>query len=109
MSLTLLQALQAGVEYSNSNLFEKVLTDHGLSGSTTYTSAYEEAVDLCLADIYMHLAVHPELREGSWATSMNSEELLKARRLLYQKHGLVPPEEENAVSGVPLVDGTAQW
>lgn len=85
--MTNLAALQSLIEYSNSNLFEKVLTDRGVVGSTTYTASNQEDIDLCLADIYMYLATHPEFKEGSMMTKYSSGTLTAMARRIYQQYG----------------------
>ncbi len=107
--MTNLQALQAMTEYSNDNLLAKVLMDNGVDGTGTYSAGNKQSVDLALADVYLYLATHPKENEGSWAVEWDAARLLAARRDIYNRYGLTPPEDENAVSDRQLIDGTAQW
>lgn len=107
--MTISEALQASIEYQNANLFAKVLTDRGLTGTATYSAEHKQAVDLALADIYLYLATHPEAREGAWAVKYDTSRLLAARREIYNLHGLTPPEATNATTGVQSIDGARIW
>jgi hypothetical protein len=87
--MTNLQALQAMLEYENDNLLTKALTDRSVSGSATYTAAYQKSVELAAADIYLILLNHPAFREGSKYVNYNRESLLALRRALLIKHGVI--------------------
>lgn len=107
--MTILQALKGSMEFQLENdlLYEKILTDRGLTTSATYagTEAEQEDVDLCKADIYLELAAAPDLRDGNSSITWSSKRLLKARQVLYRKWGLNPPEVANS----PAIDGTRDW
>jgi len=96
--MTNLEALQSLVDYSNSNLFSKVLTDHGITGSATYTSANQESIDLALADVYLYMASLPEYKEGSQSEKYDAKTLLALRKRLLQKYN----EEDSNISGVEI-------
>jgi len=89
-----LAALKAMIEfsYSNDNLFEKIMLDHGLTTSDTYAATDRQDVDMCLADVYLHLATHPDYNEGGQSVKFPKKELLAARQRLYAKYGARPPE-----------------
>lgn len=94
------------IEYNDGNLLTKVLVDNSVNGSAAYSATDKQAIDLCLADVYLYLATHPDTREGAWSQSWTPETLIAARVKLFQRYGLTPPEIESAVSGIPTV--TAQ-
>ena len=107
-SMTNLEALQSLTEYENEKLFAKVLLDHNIEGSEEYTSDNEQALDICLADIYMYLASHPDFRDGNSSVTWSHKELLSMRRALYDRHGLDLPEHSRGVNR-PSIDGTTVW
>jgi len=88
--MTILEALQAMLEYENDNLLAKALTDNGATSTATYTSADERAVDLAAADIYLVLCSHPEFREGSKYVNYAKGALMSLARELMRKHGVLP-------------------
>lgn len=105
--MTNLEALQSMTEYSNANLFTKTMTDRGVSPSGSYGAGNAQVLDLCLADIYLYLATHPEIREGALSVAWTPERLMAARRDLYTKWGLALPESTNSqnkpsVTGKPV-------
>lgn len=108
MAITNLQALKSGVEYENDNLFEKVLIDHGLTGDAVYTAANESGVDLALADVYLYLASHPEIKEGKFGMAVDADMLLNLRKRLYDKWGVALPEINNTVTLPKISSGTMQ-
>jgi len=86
--MTILQALQAMVEYENDNLLTKALTDRGCANtSATYTASDQATVELAAADVYLALLAHPEFREGSKYISYSKGALMSLRRELLRKHG----------------------
>jgi hypothetical protein len=88
--MTVLQALQAMLEYKNDNLLAKALIDNGVSNSSaTYTIGDEKTVDLAAADIYLILCNHPSFREGSKYIDYSKGTLMSLRRELLRKHGLL--------------------
>ena len=93
--MTNLEALQSLLEYTNNNLFEKVMSDRDITGSDIYTS--EESIDLCCADICLYLLSHPEFKEGLQTTKYSQSSLLTLRRKLLKKHGLSEPGFMEAV------------
>lgn len=94
------QALESLTEYRNDNLFEKCLTEQGLTTSGTYSSANATAVDYALADVYLALANHPDFTEGELSVKYKPQWCIAMRRALYQRHGTLPPEERSAVPGI---------
>lgn len=93
------EALQSLTEYYNNNLVEKVLLDREITAGTTYTASAAKNIDLCAADLYLFLAGHPELKEGSRLVKYSPGQLNKMRREILRKYDL-----EDA-----SVDGTAIW
>lgn len=85
--MTKLQAIQSLVEYSNDNLFMKVLTDHGITSSATYTSSDQQEIDLALCDILLAMARLPEFKEGSHSVKYNSGQLLAWRKDILKTYG----------------------
>jgi len=104
-----LEALKATIEfqYTNDNLFTKVLTDRDMTGAETYTKTdYQKKVDLACADLYLYLASHPDLKEGGLSLTWSKKQLLAARRKLFNKYGIEPPE----ISSRPgSINGTRVW
>ncbi len=96
--MTKLQALQSLVEYNNTNLFEKVLTDNGITGSATYTAANKKEIDLALADVLNMMASLPEFKEGSHSVKYNSRELLEWRRRILKSYGKVSGYRVNGMA-----------
>ena len=103
--MTNLEALQSLVEYTNSNLFTKVLLDNGITGSATYAATEAQGIDLSLADIYLYLAQHPDLTEGKFHVKYDPVYCMSARADLYSKWGLTLPE----VSNGSKMSGTKIW
>jgi hypothetical protein len=89
--MTILAALQAKIEYKNTDLLAKALIDQGVANSgATYTSADEQDVDLAAADIYLALLSHPSLREGSLFVDYSKGALISLRRELLRKWDKLP-------------------
>ena len=108
--MTNLEALQSMTEFSDANLFAKVMTDRGVNPAGTYSAAQAQAIDLCLADVYLALASKPSVSEGGFSEQWNPERLLELRRKLYDKWGLALPETTNeqntpGVTGHPVTLG----
>ena len=95
--MTNLEALKSLTEYrgENDNLFTKTLLDNGVTHGDTYTATDEQSIDLTLADIYLYLAGHPEMKDGRWAVIYSTETLIKLRRAIYDKWGIASPEIDN--------------
>jgi len=94
--MTVLEALKGLIEfeYSNNDLFNLKLMDQGLRSNATFRTytVIQRGVDLALADVYLHLAVHPKASEGDRSISFDGKELRAARRRLFNKWGMEPPE-----------------
>ena len=76
------------VEYENDNLLVKALLDRGVSDTTsTYSASHQQSVELAAADVYLALATHPDLREGSRFVKYSSGALMAIRQKLLKKHG----------------------
>ena len=87
--MTVLQALQSLTEYENDNLLSKALADVGLSSTDTYEpDSHRVKVDLAGAEVYEHLAAHPELNEGKFKLKYNAGVLLSLAKKLRRKHGI---------------------
>ena len=93
--MTNLEALQAATEFSDDNLFTKIMTDRAVTPSGTYTVADAQAIDLCLADVYLYLVTHPNISEYGLSEQWSPQSLLEARKRLYDKWGLALPESTN--------------
>jgi hypothetical protein len=96
--MTKLEALQAMVEYENDNLLSKVLIDRELTGTDTYAATDAGDIELCAADVYMMLATHPELKEGSRTVKYSASVLRSMALEIYQKHD----EGPNTIDGTEL-------
>jgi len=83
--MTNLEALQAMLEYENTNLLAKALTDRGVSSSGTYSTANQRLVELSAADIYLVLLNHPEFREGSKSVNYSGAKLMSLRNEILRK------------------------
>ena len=104
--MTILEAFKSMIEfeYTNDNLFTKILTDQALTASDTYVLADEEDLDMCLAELCLVLSSQPDFREGGSSQTWSSKSLLKLRQTLYNKWGSEPPELSRNV-----IDGTEIW
>lgn len=88
--MTVLEALQSLVEYKNDELLAKALLDNNLTATTTYVSStHKKSVDLSVADIYEHLAMHPILTEGEFSVNYNAKQLLGFAAQIRRKYGIV--------------------
>lgn len=87
--MTKLEALQAMVEYQNTNLFTKVLLDAGITPDDAYTAANEGEIDLAAAEIYRVLEGAPDIKEGGLAISLPPERCRAARNQILAKYGLL--------------------
>lgn len=96
--MTRLEALKAMVEYENDNLFEKVLTDHGIDGSAAYTTQAKRELDLALADILEYMAALPDFREGSLSTKYSAAGLIAWRKRLLVRYGLAGAHTVNGLA-----------
>ncbi len=112
--MTNLEALKSLTEYrgENDNLFEKAMLDNGVTSGDTYVATDERIIDLTLADIYLALIGHPEMKDGRWGVKYSREALLQLRRDIYSKWEIELPE--NSQANIPKVQGktstrTAHW
>ena len=107
--MTNLEALKSLTEYrsDSDNIFTKALLDNELTGGDTYVATNEKTVDLTMADIYLSLAGHPEMRDGRWGVKYSREDCMILRRAIYDKWGLVLPEISSQ-SNVPQVTGVTE-
>ena len=64
--MTKLEALRSLIQYewTDLDLFNKILTDHGVTSGATYAAGDREEIDLCHVDLLIHLADHPEVKDG---------------------------------------------
>lgn len=92
--MTNLEALQSLTEYSNVNLFTKILLDRGVTGSGTYVAANAQDIDMCYADVLLYLAQHPDIKDGSTSIKYTPGACIAARARLYTKWGLALPGNE---------------
>lgn len=95
--MTNLEALQAIIpEYTNDNLFEKVMTDRGVTSSATYSS--QKDIDMCGSDVCLYLLSLPEFKDGGLIIKYNKSDLIGLRNMLLKKH-----DEYSDING------DAQW
>ena len=100
--MTILEALQSLAEYKNDNLLSKVISDMGLTATSTYVpSEHRVKVDLACADLYETLAAHPDFTEGKYSVKYNAGTLLSLARQLRSKHGIN--------SSNPTTNGKSIW
>jgi len=97
--MTNLEALQSMTEYSNDNLLAKILLDRGVATGGTYAAGNAENIDLCAASLYMTLATHPEIKEGSSMTKYDSKQLIIMAEKIEAKYG----------TNAAVVDGDGIW
>lgn len=106
--MTIKEALQSMVEYENDNLLVKALLDRGVSTTTaTYTAAHQQSVELAAADVYLALATHPDLKEGSRFVKYSNGALMAIRRTLLKKHGQT--SDTITTPGIALNTTTQVW
>jgi len=109
---TKLQTLKSRIEFayepSNDNLFDGIFKERSITGSGTYggTDVEIREIDLSLADVYLYLATHPVIGEGGLRIDWSKSRLISARRALFAKHGLRPPEIANKPK---TVSGERKW
>ncbi len=108
--MTNLEALQSLTEFSDTNLFTKVMTDRGVTPGDTYAAGNAQVIDLCLADVYLRLAASPDISEYGLSVKWTRESLMAARKTLYDKWGLALPESTSrrstpGVTGRPVTVG----
>jgi len=102
--MTISDTLKGMVDYTNDNLFSKVIIDHGLTAGQTYTVAYKQDVDLALADVYLHMAGLQEFKQGNFSVKYNSSQLIGLRRNILQKYNI----DDDGGSGI-IIDGMNAW
>jgi hypothetical protein len=93
------EALQSLTEYENDNLLEKLLLDNDLAPGGTYAATDAKKIDLCAASLYFTLAVHPNLKEGSFITKYNGAQLIAMAKRILRKYDM-----DDAV-----IDGAKIW
>jgi len=86
--MTKKEALKSLVDYevTDDNLFDKVLTDHGLTGSDTYASTDRQELDMCLIDILNYLAAHPEIKDGQSSIKFDSAHLRASAKEIMNRY-----------------------
>ena len=101
--MTLLEALKASIEfgYQNDDLFNKVLTDKGLTSVTVYTTAYKAQIDGCLLQIYNVLLTHPEIQDGKTRIKFDVPSLKAAAMRIAQAYTLTTVSRISAGIGNP--------
>lgn len=98
--MKVMDAIKSKAEYIPANtdidsMINVIATDRGVDTTATYTQGLAEDTDLCVADIYFHLAQHPKISEGKLGLSVDPKSLRAARASLFYKHGKKPPEFAN--------------
>ena len=84
--MTKLEALQSQVEYSNTNLFAKVLIDKGIDGTATYSVANVKEIDLALAEVLGVMVGLPDFKEGSHHVKYSVSQLIAWRKTILKKY-----------------------
>jgi len=84
--MTNLEALGSLTEYENTNLFTKILLDHNIDATETYTSSNAFAIDLALIDICKYLLTHPNIKEGNMTITYSPGALNAMIRSLIDKN-----------------------
>lgn len=101
--MTILEALQAVTEYSNTNLLEKILLDLDLVSTATYSSDDYEDVELASAYVFRQAALAPDFTEGGLHIKWSAAQLNAEANRILAKYEI---EDE---SGSSIIDGTSQW
>ena len=86
--MTNLEALQSLIEYKVPNLLEKVMIDHSLSTTETYTVDNQKDLDLCLRDVCLYLISHPDYSEGGLSLKFNPGKLNATAKRIELKYNL---------------------
>jgi len=101
--MTVLQALQAEVQYSNTNILEKILLDLSLEPTDTYTADMAADVEIATAHLLRRAARMPEFSEGSLRIKWDAAQCNAEADRLFAKNGIT-----DQYSG-PVIDGTPKW
>ena len=84
------------------NLLTKALLDNNVSGSQTYASSDQQAVDTVLRSIYLTLATQSDIKQGSYVVKYDSAKLFSKITEIEIKWGIA---SNGSSSGVRM-DGT---
>lgn len=86
--MTILEAIQANPVFSDvsENQINMIIGGRDIDGSTTYDSSSLKNLELVSADLYVHLATMPKLKEGDYVLEYNPKELLSRAKTIYRKH-----------------------
>jgi len=97
--MTILQAVQAGIEYENGELVNKILLDVGLVGTDIYVPAtHKNLVAEATAYIMIVAAHSPDFTESSRHIKFDAKTLLKQARSILTGLG-IDPETVIGLSG----------
>ena len=101
--MTITEALQAEVEYQNTNIVEKILLDvlpTGIAGSTTYVSAtHKDYVSEGAAYLMRAAARSPEFKESSRFIKYNASALLREAKSILVSLGIETAGNPSIKSG----------
>ena len=86
--MTILEALQASIEYSETNVLEKAILDAELTGSDTYSAEDKDGVDHATALVMRVAARTPDFKEGSRFIKWDSGMLLREASRIMVRLGL---------------------
>jgi len=86
--MTITEALQK--EIGKTDLIEIVLTELGITGSTTFTSdaAIIKDRDLAKAHILMRLAVGPDIKESDLTITLSRTEMKEEAQRIFDLYGI---------------------
>lgn len=88
--MTKLEALQSIIDFEVPvNLINKVLIDEGVDGNADYSVSDKKEIDLCLAELYFHLAAKADISEGDISIKIDRKSLLSLRDDILRKYGLL--------------------
>ena len=115
MSITNTEAFASlnTLQYSNADLVTKIFADRTVIGSSVYSGsvADRENLDLCLADLYIYVAVHPDYGEGTLKLKYNTKQLINRAKEIYTKYedyeSLYGLDEDGKIRGA--ISGVAVW
>ena len=109
--MTLLQAFKAACEfgYTNDDLYNKILTDRGLTSGTTYTKDYRSNIDFCFIDLYSYLKTHPRIQDGGRTIEFDLAALSAAIYTLASRYPDLTTTEAFGIGLGPNISGEARW
>lgn len=108
--MTILEAILSNPVFTgvSSTHIESLLISRSIDGSTNYDNDSLKELELVSADMYVSLAISPEIKEGNFKSKFNPKLLKNRARAIYAKYEdpkldeLMPQEIELKAEGQGL-------